>query len=92
MFAAYGHALARTSITFLSQAAVEAGVPGRLGLERWVEPVRGCRTIGKAQMVRNDATPEIRVDPETYQVTVDGKPATVAAADEVAMSQLYYIV
>jgi urease subunit alpha len=54
--------------------------------------VRGCRTIGKAQMVRNDATPEIRVDPETYQVTVDGKPATVAAADEVAMSQLYYIV
>ena len=62
------------------------------GLERWVEPVRGCRTIGKAQMVRNDATPEIRVDPETYQVTVDGKPATVEAADEVAMSQLYYIV
>jgi urease subunit alpha len=92
MFAAYGRAVARTSITFLSHAAVEAGVPARLGLERWVEPVRGCRTIGKAQMVRNDATPDIRVDPETYQVTVDGKPATVAAADEVAMSQLYYIV
>jgi len=92
MFAAYGHAVARTSITFLSQAAVEADVPARLGLERWVEPVRGCRTIGKAQMVRNDATPEIRVDPETYQVSVDGKAATVAAADEVAMSQLYYIV
>jgi urease subunit alpha len=92
MFAAYGRAVAKTSITFLSQAAVDAGVPGRLGLERWVEPVRGCRMIGKAQMVRNDATPEIRVDPETYQVAVDGKPATVAAADEVAMSQLYYIV
>ena len=92
MFAARGIAVARTSITFLSQASVEAGVPKRLGLERWVEPVRGCRTIGKAQMVRNDATPEIRVDPETYQVTVDGKQATVEAADEVAMSQLYYIV
>jgi urease subunit alpha len=92
MFAAYGRAVARTSITFVSEAAVEAGLPERLGLERWVEPVRGCRTIGKAQMVRNDATPEIRVDPETYQVSVDGKPATVEAADEVAMSQLYYIV
>jgi urease subunit alpha len=92
MFGAYGRAVARTSITFLSQAAVEAGVPERLGLERWVEPVHGCRAIGKAQMVRNDATPEIRVDPESYEVTVDGKPATVAAADEVAMSQLYYIV
>ena len=92
MFAAYGRAVGRTSITFVSQAAVEAGVPERLGLERWVEPVRGCRTIGKAQMVRNDATPEIRVDPESYQVTVDGEPATVEAADEVAMSQLYYIV
>jgi len=92
MFAARGSAVARTSITFVSQAAVEAGLPERLGLERWVESVRGCRTIGKAQMVRNDATPEIRVDPETYKVTVDGKAATVAAADEVAMSQLYYIV
>jgi urease subunit alpha len=92
MYAAYGRAVARTSITFVSQAAVEAGVPERLGLDRWVEPVRSCRTIGKAQMVRNDATPEIRVDPETYQVTIDGRPATVEAADEVAMSQLYYIV
>ena len=92
MFAAYGSAVARTSITFVSQASVEGGLQERLGLERWIEPVRGCRTIGKAQMVRNDATPEIRVDPETYQVTVDGKPATVEAADAVAMSQLYYIV
>ena len=92
MFAARGSAVARTSITFLSQAAIAAGVPGRLGLERWVEPVRGCRTVGKAQMVRNDATPEIRVDPETYKVSVDGRPATVEAADEVAMAQLYSIV
>jgi urease subunit alpha len=92
MFAALGRAVARTSITFVSQAAADAEIRARLDLARWVEPVRGCRTIGKAQMVRNDATPEIRVDPETYQVTVDGKPATVEAADEVAMSQLYYIV
>ena len=43
-------------------------------------------------MVRNDTTPEISVDPETYQVSVNGRPATVPAAEEVAMSQLYYIV
>src|SRR5215475_1518563 len=92
MFATLGSAVARTSVTFVSQAAKDACVRGRLGLERWVEPVRGCRTIGKAQMVRNDATPEIRVDPETFQVTVDGQPATVAAAKDVAMSQLYSIV
>jgi urease subunit alpha len=92
MFAANGSAVARTSITFVSGAAAAAGLPERLGLKRWVEPVRNCRTIGKAQMVRNDAMPEIDVDPETYKVTVDGKPATVDAVDEVAMAQLYYVV
>jgi urease subunit alpha len=92
MFGAEGRAVGRTSITFLSQAAVAAEVPQRLGLDRWVEPVRHCRAIGKAQMMRNDATPQISVDPETYQVRVDGRPATVDAAEEVPMSQLYYIV
>ena len=92
MFGAQGRAVGRTSMTFLSQAAFEAGVTDRLGIDRWVEPVRNCRAIGKAQMVRNSATPEITVDPEAYQVSVDGKPISVAAADEVSMSQLYYIV
>src|SRR5262249_55453547 len=92
MFGAQGRAVARTSITFLSQTAVAAEVPEWLDRDRWLEPVQRCRTIGKAQMVRNDATPEISVDPETYQVRVDGRPATVDAAEEVSMSQLYYIV
>jgi urease subunit alpha len=92
MWGALGRAVGRTSITFMSAAAVESGVPASLALHRWVEPVRNCRTVGKAQMVRNDATPEISVDPETYQVRVDGRPATVDAADEVSMSQLFYIV
>jgi urease subunit alpha len=92
MFGTRGSAAGRTSITFLSQAAVDAGVPERLDLDRWIEPVRNCRTIGKAQMVRNSATPEIAVDPETYQVTVDGRPAVVGPAHEVSMAQLYYIV
>ena len=92
MFGAQGRAVGRTSMTFLSQSAFAAGVPERLGLDRWVEPVRGCRAVGKAQMVRNSATPKITVDPEAYQVSVEGRPVTVPAADEVAMSQLYYIV
>ncbi|RBY83793.1 urease subunit alpha [Geodermatophilus sp. TF02-6] len=92
VFGSQGKATARTSMTFMSAAAVEAGVPERLGLERWVEPVRGCRSVGKKQMVRNDATPEIRIDPETYQVYVDGERATAPASEQVSMSQLYYIV
>ena len=92
MYGAHGRAVGRTSMTFVSGAAVERGVTERLGLDRWVEPVRNCRAVGKAQMVRNSATPEITVDPETYQVSVDGRPITVPAADEVAMSQRYYIV
>jgi urease subunit alpha len=90
MFGALGRAVGRTSITFVSQAALRAGVAK--SLDRWVEPVRNCRAIGKAQMVRNNATPQISVDTDTYQVSIDGRPATVAAAEDVAMSQLYYIV
>jgi urease subunit alpha len=92
MYGAQGRAVGRTSITFVSQAAIDGRVTERLGLDRWVEPVRHCRTIGKAQMVRNDATPDVSVDPETYQVRVDGRPAVVDAVEDVAMSQLYYIV
>jgi urease subunit alpha len=92
MFAGLGKAAGRTSVTFVSQAAAEAQVMDRLGVDRWTEPVRGCRTVGKAQMVRNDLTPDIKVDSETYQVTVDGEPAVVPASEEVPMSQLYYIV
>lgn len=92
MFGSEAAAAARTSMTFMSASAVAAGVPEQIGLDRWVEPVRGCRAVGKKQMVRNDATPDIRIDPETFQVFLDGERATVAPADRVSMSQLYYIV
>ncbi|TCC26844.1 urease subunit alpha [Kribbella speibonae] len=92
MFGGLGKAAGRTSVTFVSQAAAESGVMERLGVYRWTEAVRGCRTVGKAQMVRNNLIPEITVDSETYQVAVDGEPAVVPATDEVSMSQLYYIV
>jgi urease subunit alpha len=92
MFGAFGGALAETSVTFTSQAAFDAHLGERLGLARRLEPVRGCRNIGKADMLRNDLTPEITVDPETYEVRVDGELATVPAAETLPMTQLYFLV
>jgi urease subunit alpha len=92
MFGALGGALAETCITFTSRAAHDAGVRERYGLRRLVEPVSGCRSVGKADMVRNDLTPEITVDPETYEVRVDGELATVPPAERLPMAQLYFLV
>jgi urease subunit alpha len=92
MWGSMAGAVARTSITFVSRAAREDGLAERVRLDRRLVAVRDCRTVGKRQMVRNSAMPEISVDVETYRVRVDGRPATVEAVDEVAMSQLYYIV
>jgi len=91
MFGALGGAVAQTCVTFTSRAAFEAGLGERLGLRRLVAPVRGCRAVGKADMVRNDRTPEISVDPETYEVRVDGELATVAPAERLPMAQLYFL-
>jgi urease subunit alpha len=91
MFGALGGALAETSVTFTSRAAYDAGIRDRLGLRRRVAPVSGCRAIGKADMLRNDRTPEITVDPETYEVRVDGELATVPPASRLPMAQLYFL-
>ncbi|HLQ15021.1 MAG TPA: urease subunit alpha [Candidatus Eisenbacteria bacterium] len=92
MFGALGGALAQTSITFTSRAAFDSGIRERLGLNRQVEAVRDCRHLGKADMVRNDRTPEITVDPETYEVRLDGELATVPPAETLPMTQLYFLV
>jgi urease subunit alpha len=91
MFGALGGAVAETCVTFVSRSAHEAGIRDRLGLRRMVEPVRGCRDIGKRDMLRNDATPEIEVDPETYVVRLDGEVATVPPADTLPMTQLWFL-
>ena len=91
MFGALGGALAATSITFVSRAAHEDGIRERLGLQRIVEPVRGCRTVGKRDMVRNDAMPVITVDPETYEVRLDDELATVPPIDRLPLAQLYFL-
>jgi urease subunit alpha len=92
MFGAFGGALAQTCVTFTSQAALTSGIRERLGLVRQVEGVRDCRKLGKADMVRNDRTPEITVDPETYEVRLDGELATVPPAETLPMTQLYFLV
>jgi urease subunit alpha len=91
MFGALAGALADTCITFTSRAAAEAGIRERLGLQRAVIPVAGCRALTKADMVRNARTPEIAVDPETYEVLVDGELATVPPAERLPMAQLYFL-
>ncbi|OIV37165.1 urease subunit alpha [Mangrovactinospora gilvigrisea] len=91
MFGQLGAAKHATSVTFTSAAALAAGVPERLGLRRRVEAVRGCRDIGKADMVRNAALPRIAVDPETYRVTVDGDPVSIAPAERLPLNQLFYL-
>jgi urease subunit alpha len=91
MFGALGGALAETCVTFTSRAAHDAGIRERYGLRRRVAPVSGCRSLTKADMLRNDRTPHITVDPETYEVRVDGELATAPAATRLPMAQLYFL-
>ena len=91
MFGAYGAARAATCITFVSQAAYEAGVHLKLGLKKRVEPVRNCRNINKKDMIHNSATPAIEVNPETYEVTVDGQLVTCEPAHTLPMAQRYFL-
>ncbi len=92
MFGAHGRAMAATCVTFMSQAALDLGVPERLRLERRCVAVRGCRSVGKKDMVRNNAMPQIDVDPETYEVRVDGELATCEPAERLPLTQLYFVV
>ena len=91
MFGAHGRAKYSTSITFLSQAAVQAGIPGELGLKKQIFAVKGCRDIGKKDMIFNSAVPEIDVDPETYEVKVDGERIECEPAEELALTQRYHL-
>ncbi|HJS33442.1 MAG TPA: urease subunit alpha [Alphaproteobacteria bacterium] len=91
MFAAFGRALASSCITFVSKAAHQARVADKLGLARQVLPVGGIRGIGKKQMVLNSATPQVDVDPETYEVRADGELLTCQPARELPMAQRYFL-
>ncbi|MCT1801360.1 urease subunit alpha [Kocuria carniphila] len=90
-FGALGSAVYSSSITFMSQAAVDAGVPDQLGLRKMVEPVHGIRSLRKADLPFNGETPQLEVDPETYEVRVDGQIITCEASDELPMAQRYFL-
>jgi urease subunit alpha len=89
MFGASGKAKYETCLTFVSKAAMDADIKGELGLEKTIVPVSGCRNIGKKDMKFNDNAPEISVDPETYEVTVDGVAIFSEPAEKLPLAQLY---
>lgn len=91
MFGAYGLARANTCISFVSKAAYDDGIKERLGLKRQVLPVSHCRDIGKRDMKNNDVIADIDVNPENYEVRVDGELITCKAADELALTQKYFL-
>jgi urease subunit alpha len=90
MFGAYGQSIASTCVSFVSRAAHDSCIKQRLGLERIVYPIRRCRQLGKLDMVRNTATPSIDVNPETFEVLINGEHAYVPPSPKLSLSQLYW--
>ena len=91
MFAAYGKALVSSCITFMSKAGIKADVPDKLGLERRIEAVKGCRKVTKSDMIHNDYQPNVTVDSETYEVRADGELMTCEPAKELPLAQRYFL-
>lgn len=90
MFGSFGRAL-KTSVTFVSQAALANPDVAALGLRKPLVAVRGCRRLTKADMVLNDATPQIEVDPETYIVRADGEHLACEPAEVLPLAQRYFL-
>ncbi len=91
MYGAYGAALPANCFNFVSKASIDGGHIDRLNLKRTSLPVKGCRTVMKKDMVHNSATPNIEVNPETYEVKVDGQVATCEPLKELPLAQRYLL-
>jgi urease subunit alpha len=91
MFGSFGGAPRETALTFVSKAAVEGHLSHHLGIAKATIAVENCRNIGKADMIHNSATPNIEVDPETYEVRADGELLTCEPAAELPMAQRYFL-
>ena len=91
MFASYGGSRHATCLTFISQAAFEAGVPETLGLKKQIAVVKGCRDVQKTDLIHNGYLPNIEVDPQTYQVKADGVLLWCEPADVLPMAQRYFL-
>ena len=91
MFGAYGRSVERSAVTFVSAAAQDAGIGAKLGLSKDTLAVANTRGIGKKDLVLNDATPEMEVDPETYEVRADGELLACQPAEILPMAQRYFM-
>jgi len=91
MFGSFGRSVERSAVTFVSHAAQASGIGASLGLAKDTLPVDNTRTITKSDMVLNSATPEIEVNPETYDVRADGELLICAPAQELALAQRYFM-
>lgn len=91
MFASYGGSRHATCLTFISQAAFDAGVPETLGLKKQIAVVKGCRDVQKTNLIHNGYLPTIEVDPQTYQVKADGVLLWCEPADVLPMAQRYFL-
>lgn len=91
MFAAFGGALAQTSVTFVSQAAQAAGISAQLGLRKSTVAVRDTRSVKKSDMRLNDRQPQMEVDPQTYHVRADGELLTCEPLAELPLAQRYFL-
>ncbi|MBI5924097.1 MAG: urease subunit alpha [Aquabacterium sp.] len=91
MFGAFGGALSRSSLTFMSQAAISAELPQQYGLKKQVVGVKGCRTVKKTDMVHNAYMPVMEIDAQTYQVRADGQLLTCEPATSLPMAQRYFL-
>ena len=91
MFGGFGKSLAASRLSFVSQLACERDVADALGLQSSILAVKGIREIGKKHMILNDMTPDMEVDPETYEVRANGELLTCEPADELPMAQRYFL-
>ena len=91
MFGAYGGALARGSLSFVSQAGLNAGIQARYGLSKQVSAVKNIRGIRKQHMVHNSYLPTMEIDAQTYQVRADGQLLTCEPARSLPLAQRYFL-
>jgi urease subunit alpha len=91
MFGAFGRSVERSAVVFVSAAAQADGVRAKYGLAKETLAVQGTRGIGKSDMVHNSATPQIEVNPETYEVRADGELLTCEPARELPLAQRYFL-
>ncbi|WP_170328612.1 urease subunit alpha [Ruegeria arenilitoris] len=91
MFGAYGRSVEHSAITFVSEAAQAEGIGDTLGLAKQTLAVQNTRNIGKRDLLLNDATPHVEVDPETYEVRADGELLTCQPAEVLPMAQRYFM-